>query len=80
MCQSLFFNKVAGLRQLYLKRDSDTGVFLLILRNFEEHLFHRTNPVAAAYSLQTFSVYSKLWLSMFFPQRFLIFDLKKERI
>ena len=27
LCQSLFFNKVAGL-QLYLKRDSGTGVFL----------------------------------------------------
>ena len=34
-CQSLFFNKVAGLRpatlfslQLYLKRDSGTGAFL----------------------------------------------------
>ena len=30
LCQSLFFNKVAG--------DSDTGVFLWILRNFYEHL------------------------------------------
>ena len=29
LCQSLFFNKVAGLgRQLYYIRDSDTGVFL----------------------------------------------------
>ena len=27
LCQSLFFNKVAGL-QLYQKGDSDTGVFL----------------------------------------------------
>ena len=26
--QSLFFNKVAGGLQLYLKRDSGTGVFL----------------------------------------------------
>ena len=33
LCQSLFFNKVAGL-QLYLKRDSATGVFLWILWNF----------------------------------------------
>ena len=32
MCQSLVFNKVAGLR-LYQKRDSGTGVFLWILRN-----------------------------------------------
>ena len=35
LCQSLFFNKVADLRlQLYLKKDSSTGVFLYILRNF----------------------------------------------
>ena len=33
-CWSLFFNKVAGGGlQLYLKRDSGTGVFLWILRN-----------------------------------------------
>ena len=32
---SLFFNKAAGFRPAnLLKRDSDTGVFLLILRNF----------------------------------------------
>ena len=30
--------------QLYYKRDSDTGVFLWILRNFWEHLFYRTSP------------------------------------
>ena len=35
---SLFLNKVVGLSlQLYSKRDSDTGVFLWILRNFKEH-------------------------------------------
>ena len=33
LCQSSFFNKVTGL-QLYLKRDSGTGVSLWILRNF----------------------------------------------
>ena len=33
-----FFNKV----------DSGTGVFLRNIRNFEEHLFHRTPPVAAS--------------------------------
>ena len=33
LCQSLFFNKVAGLNclQVYWKRDSGTGVFLWIL-------------------------------------------------
>ena len=46
MCQSLFFNKLAGLSPATLlkerKRDSGTGVFLWILWNFYEHLFHRT--------------------------------------
>ena len=38
--QSLFFNKGADLSlQLYLKRDSGAGVFLRVLRNFQEHLF-----------------------------------------
>ena len=43
--QSLFFNKVEGTwgLQLYSKRNSGTGVFLWILRNFKEHL-HRTPP------------------------------------
>ena len=40
LCQSLFFNKVAGLRPATLfKRDSGTGVFLSTLRNFYDHLF-----------------------------------------
>ena len=36
LCQSLFLNKDAdlSLQQIYEKRDSETGVFLLILRNF----------------------------------------------
>ena len=37
LLQSLFFNKVAGLH-FSLKRDSSTGFFLWILRNFWEHL------------------------------------------
>ena len=35
LCWSLSFNK--------RKRDSNTGVFLRILRNFQEHLFWRTS-------------------------------------
>ena len=31
-----------------IKRDSVTGVFLWILRNFQEHLFYRTLPVVAS--------------------------------
>ena len=42
MCQSLFFNKLLS------KRDSGTGIFLWLLRNFLEHLFYRTRPVAAS--------------------------------
>ena len=38
--QSFFFNKVGP--QLYQKRDSDTGVFLRTLQNFQEQLFYKT--------------------------------------
>ena len=35
LCQNVFFNKAAGLRSATLfKMDSNTGVFLGILRNF----------------------------------------------
>ena len=45
LCQSLLFNKVAGLNlQLYWKRDPGTGIFRWILRNFLEHLFCKTPP------------------------------------
>ena len=43
LCWSLFFRKVTGQKPAtLLKKDSNTGVFLLILRNFQEHLFQRT--------------------------------------
>ena len=49
LCQSLFFNKVAGLGlRPYLKRGSGRSVFLEILRNFQEHFFNRTPLVAAS--------------------------------
>ena len=42
LCQSLFFDKVAGLKPAtLLKRDSCFSVFLSILRNFQEHVFYR---------------------------------------
>ena len=48
LCQSLFINKVVGLRPATLiKKDSGTGVFLLILGNFQKHRFYRTPPLAA---------------------------------
>ena len=43
--QSLFFNKVPGLRPVtFEKRGSGKGVFLWILRNFYEHLFKEHPP------------------------------------
>ena len=39
--------QASGLQLLY-KRGSGTGVFLWILQNFQEHLFHWTPPVAAS--------------------------------
>ena len=45
LCQSLFFNKFAGLRPTtLLKKEASKGVFLWILRNFKEHIFDRTPP------------------------------------
>ena len=38
LCRSLFFNKIAGL----IKKETDTSVFLRILRNFSQNLFYRT--------------------------------------
>ena len=38
LCRSLFFNKIAGL----IKKETDTSVFLWILRNFSQNLFYRT--------------------------------------
>ena len=49
LCQSLFFNKIAGIGHFFNKlqaqvADSGIGVFLWILRNFLGHLFYRTPP------------------------------------
>ena len=49
------FYKASRRPATLLKRDSNTGVFLWILRNFQEHLFYRKPPVAAAVSV-TFKV------------------------
>ena len=44
-----------------LKRGSDTGVFLWILRNIQEHLLNRTPPVALSlWYLYSVSVYAKV--------------------
>ena len=47
-CVGVFFNKVAGRPATTLKRDSNTGVLLSILRNFQKQLFYRTPLVAAS--------------------------------
>ena len=45
MYQILFYHKVAGLRsETLLKWDSATGVFMWILQDFYEHIFHRKPP------------------------------------
>ena len=44
LCWSLFFKKLQAFRPAtLLKKDSYTGVFLLNLRNSEEHLFRKTS-------------------------------------
>ena len=43
------FNKVTDIQSYgFVKKDSNTGFFLRIIRNFEERLFYRTPPVAAS--------------------------------
>ena len=49
LCDDLFESTKAATRgtsgvQPYLKRESDAGVFLWILWNFQEHLFYRSPP------------------------------------
>ena len=62
--RSQVFLKIGVLRtwrtSTLLKRDSNTGVFLWILRNFKKQLFHRTPPLAA--SALNFILYFKLRL------------------
>ena len=54
------FNKFADLYAYNcIKRDSSTGLFLLILGNFWEHLFCRTPPVAASNKLLRVGVLQK---------------------
>ena len=55
--QSLFLNKIAGLRPAsLLKTDSDTVVFLWILWNFSQHFFCRRPPGDYFFSLGLSSV------------------------
>ena len=63
LCWSLFLIKLeAWMSAVLLKRDSNTGVFLWNMRNFEEHLFYRTLPVAASDGLpnrRIFEIFSE---------------------
>ena len=44
LCKGSFLIKFWAHRlELYLKKDSDTGVYLRIFRNFSEQLFHGTS-------------------------------------
>ena len=53
------YKKIRDL-QLYLKRDSGTGVFLRILRNFQEHFFFYKKPLVAASTAAFFSVFTNV--------------------
>ena len=63
LCQSLF-NKVSGLISFLIKRDSGTGVFLWILRNFYKHLSYRVHPAAASKCF-LFPLFQLLWSKHF---------------
>ena len=58
----------AGGLQLYWKIDSNTGVFLWILRNFYEHLFYKT-PQAAASSAISFCYDLRSLKQIYKPKR-----------
>ena len=45
------FIKVTGIRVCsFIKKGTNTGVFLWLLQNFQEHLFYRTPTVAVSES------------------------------
>ena len=48
---SILLKLQAWCLQLYEKRDSGTGIFLCILRNFWEHFFNRTPLTAASVNI-----------------------------
>ena len=67
LCQSLFFNKVAGVSlQLYSKRDFDTNVFLWILRIFKNTYFkeHLRTTVSDRINTSEFLL-AFMWLIIF---------------
>ena len=76
LCQSLFFNKVAGWKPAtLLKKDFGIGVFLWILRNFLEHLFYRTPLENCFRSFEVSLNFTKIyfyvtvtWDKLFFSQ------------
>ena len=63
--------------QLYSKRDSDTGVFLWILWNFLEHLFHRTPLGNSFYNLIWQDAISQYLLLRFNQGNWLLFGKLK---
>ena len=53
LCQSLFFNKVVGLRsETLLKRDSGIEVFCEFCEIFKNSFFYRTPPVATSEKME----------------------------
>ena len=43
LCQSFFFNKIAGWRPESFKKTSNIGIFCYILRNFPEQISRTTS-------------------------------------
>ena len=67
LCQSLFFNKVADLRPvIYQKRDSGTGIFLWILRNFWDHFFSYNTSRGCIWVWQWYIPISSIYHQFFF--------------
>ena len=64
---SLIKLKALGL-QLYLKRDSETGVFLQILQISKNALSYRTTPVAASELCQ--GIFMNAFQSLFLTENF----------
>ena len=61
-CQSLFFNKVTGLRPatLFRKRNSGTSLFLWIVLSFLEHLLLQNTSVGCLWDLKQINTYRRI--------------------
>ena len=77
LCWSLILIKLQGFSSATLsKRDSNTGVFLWLLRNFKEHLFEEhLRTAASVYSNDLFK-YKNCVIKNMLPERFWVYKEK----